>query len=212
MWIVSLLFMFLFALPSFISFLRADYKKATITLIVLSIFSLVIESAAIHTGFPYGSFYYEDVLGPKMLGLAPLAVPLGWIPLVIASFVVVHEFGIRFPIVSTAFLLVLIDLVIDPGAFALGIWIWKHPGIFYGVPLQNFFGWFFSGIVGAWTIKYFYGDSISKTDYALILLSLIGIMSYWSGIAYFEKLWIPMFIGIMLLGFILYSLRVRSRQ
>ena len=212
MWVVSLVFMLIFALPSFVSFIRADYKKGVITLLVLSALSLMIESFAIHMGYPYGAFYYENVLGPKIFGLAPLAVPLGWIPLVIAAFAIIHKLHIRFSIISTALLLVLIDLVIDPGAFALGIWIWKHPGNFYGVPFQNFLGWFFSGMVGAWTIKYFYGESISKANYVLILLSLMGIISYWSGIAFFEKLWIPMMIGILLLGFLLYYIRAQNQQ
>lgn len=212
MWGISLFFMFLFALPSFISIFKADYKKAMITILVLSIFSLVIESFAIHTGFPYGTFYYEDVLGPKILGLAPLAVPLGWIPLVIAAFALVRRLGIRFPVVCTALILVMIDLVIDPGAFALGIWIWKHPGIFYGVPLQNFLGWFFSGMIGAWAVKSFFGDTILKANYRIIMLSLIGVLSYWSGIAYFEKLWIPMVIGILMLGFLFHTLTARNQQ
>jgi len=35
---------------------------------------------------------------------------------------------------------VLYDLFLDPIAVYLGIWIWREPGPFFGVPLRNFPG------------------------------------------------------------------------
>lgn len=212
LWIVSLVFMFLFALPSFRSLLQANRRSAIVTLSILSIVSLIIESFAIRTGFPYGAFYYQDVLGPKILGLAPLAVPLGWIPLVLGSYTIIHAMKIPFRIVSTALLLVLIDMVIDPGSFALGIWIWQKPGVYYGVPFQNFVGWFFSGMLGAWIMSAFFGDSIKKVKHRHMLISLVGIVSFWSGIAFFKALWIPLILGLVLSGLLIASVRAQNRQ
>jgi putative membrane protein len=40
------------------------------------------------------------------------------------------------------------DLVIDPlAAGKLGYWSWHAQGFYYGVPLSNFAGWFFSGLL-----------------------------------------------------------------
>ncbi|QQS43400.1 carotenoid biosynthesis protein [Candidatus Roizmanbacteria bacterium] len=212
LWIVSLIFMSLFALPSFISIVRLNRKRAFLTLTSLSVASLTIESFAIKTGFPYGAFYYQDSLGPKILGLAPLAVPLGWIPLVLGSYALVRRLRIPFTYVNTAVLLVLLDMVIDPGSFALGIWIWRTPGAFYGVPLQNFVGWFFSGLIGAWIAHFFIGKIIQKAHYSMIILSLVGPVSFWTGIAFFKALWIPVMLGCCLLWLMFFSVRVRSQQ
>jgi len=212
LWVVSLIFMFIFALPSFFSIVKLDRIKAVLMLAVLSIVSLAIESFAIKTGFPYGLFYYQDSLGPKILGLAPLAVPLGWIPLVLGSYVVVRRLRIRFTYLGTAALLVLLDMVIDPGSFALGIWIWRNPGAFYGVPLQNFVGWFFSGMIGAWIVHLFVGEIIEKANYSMIILSLIGIVSFWIGIAFFKVMWLPVILGCCLLWLFFFSAKAQNQR
>lgn len=41
-----------------------------------------------------------------------------------------------------AFLVTAMDLVIDPIQQYEKLWIWKEGGVFYGVPLGNFIGWF----------------------------------------------------------------------
>jgi putative membrane protein len=42
-----------------------------------------------------------------------------------------------------AALLTATDLLIDPlGSGALGFWRWSTPGLYFGVPLSNFVGWF----------------------------------------------------------------------
>jgi putative membrane protein len=33
------------------------------------------------------------------------------------------------------------DTVMDPGMSAAGNWIWEEGGAYFGVPLQNYFGW-----------------------------------------------------------------------
>jgi uncharacterized membrane protein len=44
-----------------------------------------------------------------------------------------------------AFIMVLWDLNLDPGAATLGKWwIWQQGGGFFGVPLSNYLGWFFT--------------------------------------------------------------------
>ena len=45
--------------------------------------------------------------------------------------------------VAGAVLMVSWDLSLDPGASTIGkAWIWIDAGAFFGVPLQNFFGWY----------------------------------------------------------------------
>jgi putative membrane protein len=47
-----------------------------------------------------------------------------------------------------AFIMVLWDMTLDPAASTIGNWwIWHQGGGFFGVPLQNFLGWFLTVFV-----------------------------------------------------------------
>lgn len=201
MWIVSVIFMMLFAAPSVISLWIASKKHATLAIITLSIFSLAIESIAIKTGFPYGSFYYGGGLGPKILGLAPLMVPFAWVPLVIGCYSVVSRYLKDWRIIPTvSMLLVIVDLVLDPGAYALRVWIWTSPGFFYGVPFQNFVGWFLSGTIGATILHLLFQNHFGRVHKNLAELSLVLTLCFWTGIVLLYQMWIPGSIGIVILA------------
>jgi len=44
---------------------------------------------------------------------------------------------------ATGLIAVLVDLLIDPVAVAIGYWVWHVQGnVYYGIPLLNFVGWF----------------------------------------------------------------------
>ena len=47
-------------------------------------------------------------------------------------------------ILLSAFLVTILDLVLDPIAVNEGRWFWEMPGKYYGVPIKNFIGWFFN--------------------------------------------------------------------
>ena len=58
--------------------------------------------------------------------------------------------NVRFPfensvsysfIILTAFFVMLLDLVLDPLAVSEKRWGWELPGVYYGIPILNFFGW-----------------------------------------------------------------------
>lgn len=213
LWIVSVVFMMLFAAPSFISLYIADKKKAVITLVALGIFSLGIESFAIKTGFPYGSFYYGGGLGPKVFGLAPIMVPFAWVPLVIGTYSIASRFMTDWRIIPTvAILLVIVDIVLDPGAYALNVWVWTPPGVFYGVPLQNYFGWFLSGLIGSAMMLRLFGKSMKAVVSSTAELSLILTLTFWTGIAFWFQLWIPLIVGIALLACYFLFVTARNQQ
>ncbi|QGG46481.1 carotenoid biosynthesis protein [Heliorestis convoluta] len=48
---------------------------------------------------------------------------------------------------EVGFWAVAFDLVLDPVAYAREFWIWHDQGIYYGIPLQNFVGWFVIAMV-----------------------------------------------------------------
>jgi putative membrane protein len=102
------------------------------------------------TGWVYGPYHYTDKLGPKFLGLVPYLIPAAWFMMSYPSFVVSERLvpshwkrwqrvlGVAAVggLVMTAW-----DLVMDPVMVAGGHWVWDTNGAYFGIPLQNFWGW-----------------------------------------------------------------------
>src|SRR5919112_833992 len=142
---------FLIALPSTVALFRyLGPRRAIVSLLALSIFGYAIEAIGVATGFPYGTFYYGDALGPRLAGIVPLLLPLSYAPLVVGA--VAAAWGTRLRLLHVLYatlLLVWMDAVLDPGAASLGFWVWPQSGVYYGVPVSNYFGWLFSSSLAA---------------------------------------------------------------
>jgi uncharacterized membrane protein len=126
---------------------------------ILTFFSLciviggLIESCAVLTGFPFGHYYFTDVMGPKIfvvpvfLGLA--YVGMGYLSWTLAGVVLgdlpkplTGSRMVTLPLLA-ALVMVAWDLCMDPiWATVVRAWIWQQGGAYFGVPLSNFFGWY----------------------------------------------------------------------
>lgn len=211
--IVSILAMIGFCIPAFLS-IRAHRgtKSAIIACTALGLFALGFETIAILTGFPYGTFSYAETLGPKIAGVTPLSVFFGWTPIVIGTAVLGRYIPTKQIFFSGLALLILADLVIDPGATALGFWIWESDAVsFYGVPLQNFAGWALSGAVGIFIAQKFFPKKPSRSDkYALH--GLLFITSFWVGVDVHEQLIAAVILGILLVIFIVQAVDASTKS
>ncbi len=193
----------LFAIPGFCAVTRWLGKRDAVVLFaVLGLLALVIETLAIITGFPYGHFGYSELLGYRLFGYTPWTVALAWTPLVLAAYsVAVRTVNSPiFRIVGVAVLLVVFDLVLDPGAVQLGFWRYQDGGDFYGVPLSNFLGWLFSGFFAAVAMEIF--TRLIKPLLpapAQLVSSGFLIIFFWTSIAFFSGMTAPFLIGIALL-------------
>lgn len=116
---------------------------------VTFIFALLVEIIGSKTGWPFGSYVYDDSLGIKIAGV-PVLVPFAWImmahPVLIAA---------RKTIPSWAFLyggagLMVWYLFLDPQMVAAGRWSWDvvgpHVPFQPEIPLSNSAGWLFAGM------------------------------------------------------------------
>jgi putative membrane protein len=127
-------------------------RRAGLALGTLVAYSYAVEYVGATLGIPYGEFSYTVSLGPMLLGTIPLGLPVFFIPLVLNSYLLCllllgPRAGnplLRVPVVAAT--VVAIDLVLDPGAVAIGFWTFGG-GAFYGVPLSNYAGWVVSAIV-----------------------------------------------------------------
>jgi putative membrane protein len=202
--IVSSVFVVLFALPSYWAVTHAQGWKRGLTILgVLGFYGLLIESSAIHTGFPYGAFIYNDLLGEKVFGLTPWTVAFAWPPILLLAFWFVRSSKTTEVSNSwwktgifTAFLAMSVDLVLDPAAVYLGFWEWREPGFFYGVPLVNFLGWLLSCFIGAIILHFLWGKT--KVPEALSY-SGIAVLWFWTVANIFMLQVIPVVVGFALL-------------
>jgi putative membrane protein len=112
-------------------------------LISVGVAGLCFEFVGVHSGFPFGSYFYTEVLQPQLAGV-PIVLACAWMTLL--AYVSGLLWRLRLPsgatVVIGAFWMAGLDLLIDPVAtLALDYWRWCGAGAYFGVPLSNFAGW-----------------------------------------------------------------------
>ncbi|MCB0215820.1 MAG: carotenoid biosynthesis protein [Caldilineae bacterium] len=186
-------------------------RRGLAALAALALFSWLIESLGVATGWPYGRFAYAIGLEPLLFGLVPLALPLFWVPMVLDAWLLAvagtaglsgrGRVGAWAPWLAAPILLVLLDGIMDPGAVALGFWAWERPGPWYGVPWINFGGWLISGTVGislaAWALPAWRVRSRLAAD-GLAWGTLLAFLAFWGPInGLHGQLWPALAAGLL---------------
>lgn len=116
-------------------------QKAWLLFAVSFLFGLGIEWLGKTTGFPFGSYDYTAP-GPSLLGV-PILVPLGWWAFTMIALAVTPKaylYGLA-PLALVAW-----DMGLDPIMVSNGFWVFER-GIYYGIPMTNFLGWYLAGFV-----------------------------------------------------------------
>lgn len=143
------------AMAAFGGAVLGRHRTAIFAVAALAI-SLASELAGTRTGLPFGRYAYTDLLGPKVLDLVPIAIPLSWFSVGLAAWLLAlyatQRRGVRhvgLGVAGGAWLLVVWDLVLDPAmahdALPVRFWVWQRSGSYFGMPLQNFAGWWLTG-------------------------------------------------------------------
>jgi putative membrane protein len=95
-------------------------------------------------------YHYTDQLDPKFLGLVPYIIPLAWFMMSYPSFVIADRLvpsnWVRWQRILgvaavTGLVMTAWDLIMDPIMVAGGNWVWDVKGVYFGIPLQNYWGW-----------------------------------------------------------------------
>ena len=165
-------------------------RKAAVALGALVAYSYGIEYLGVSTGVPYGEFFYGVDLGPTLFGV-PLGLPVFFIPLVMNAYLLVilllgstaASRPIRLGSVIAAVLAM--DLVLDPGAVALGFWVYPDGGLYYGVPLSNYAGWVLSATVAVVALDVAFSRTAlldRLVDVEFMLDDLVSFVILWGGI------------------------------
>ncbi len=156
---------------------------------VLIAYTYAIEGLGVRTGWPYGTFEYTVSLGP-MLGGVPVALPVFFVPLVVNAYLLYSLLSggrsssgwVR--LLAVALAVVAMDVVLDPGAVAVGFWTFGG-GAFYGIPLSNYAGWVLSATVAVVTLdRAFDADAVRDrlTRCEFMLDDMVSFVILWGGI------------------------------
>ena len=145
---MSTLIAFIFAIDH--SSTRLGWQKALLLLGLTFAVSLFFESVGVATGLIYGPYHYTDKLGYKFLGLVPLLIPIAWFMMSYPSFIIASRlipggkniWAWRLSVAAVgAVIMTAWDLAMDPMMVAGEHWVWEVEGAYFGIPLQNYWGW-----------------------------------------------------------------------
>lgn len=98
---------------------------------------------------PFGCYYYKN-LQPQIYGVA-LSVPLTWGIFGFFSYLTAYQFFKKQSqrIFFASFLMVIIDLAVDPIMTSWDAWIWETTTSlnWFGIPWINYLGWFLTSLI-----------------------------------------------------------------
>lgn len=142
---------------------QIGWTRLLVFFVITFVVSWSYESLSIKTGFPFGYYHYTDRLGLK-LGDVPLLIMPAYYAICYVSWYLAHVVLDKFDQVAdrlqtwavpvlAGLIMVMWDMSMDPARSTLAeAWIWHDGGGYFGVPFENFMGWFLC----VWTIFQLY--------------------------------------------------------
>ncbi|QPC81408.1 carotenoid biosynthesis protein [Phototrophicus methaneseepsis] len=190
------------------------WHRAIRTFFIIALIGWAAEFVGHQTGFPFGHYTYTDVLHPQIGGV-PLLIPIAWFMLMPSAWAMAQciipdrttlKSRLAFVGVS-ALALTVWDLFLDPQMVGWGFWEWAQPGIYFGIPLQNYAGWF---AVSALITLVAQPQDLPIPSLALIyglvwFLQMVGLGVFWGQIG-------PALVGSVAMGSILLAAYYRKRN
>ena len=207
-------------LPLVAGLLPTIGRRAAVGLALLAGYAYAVEFVGVTTGWPYGAFAYTADLGPTLGGAVPLALPLLYLPLVLDSYLLglalLGRFGgdgrrghrdgwladsrvVR--VFAGVAVLLAVDLVLDPGAVAVGFWAYDGGGAYYGVPLSNFAGWLLTGTVAVLGVDLAFDAAAlrGRIDRApFVLDDLVSFLVLWGTVGVVAGNWLAVLVAALL--------------
>ncbi|WP_053949295.1 bisanhydrobacterioruberin hydratase [Halolamina sediminis] len=191
--------------PLIVGVLPVVDRRAALGVAALAAYSYAIEIVGVTTGWPYGQFEYGVSLGP-MLGGVPVALPVFFLPLVANAYLLCLLLLGRLAdralprLLSVIALVLAMDVVLDPGAVALGFWTYGG-GVFYGVPLSNYAGWVLSATVAVVVFDATFdrtalGARLEACEFALD--DMVSFVLLWGGVNAVYGNWLPVLVAAVI--------------
>ncbi|MEM9540711.1 MAG: gamma-carotene 1'-hydroxylase CruF [Cyanobacteria bacterium P01_E01_bin.42] len=187
--------------------------KRWLTFMITAIaISLSSELLGTSTGFPFGHYRYLSGLGYKIADLVPFTIPLSWFYLGFVAYLLVRvglsavaiPNGLRLlgAIAFGSMLLTSWDFILDPAMSQtlIPFWLWEQPGAFFGMPYQNFAGWFGTGVVFMTVATLFWEKepiNLSRSQLIFPLTVYLANLGFAMVMSVSSGFWIPAGLGIL---------------
>jgi putative membrane protein len=187
------------------------------------IIGLLFEILGVNFGVVFGGsyFYNPSSLGPMIFNV-PVLIPFFWSFFIYTGYLITSSFLVWLNIAKpntknkSIWLLLLliiidgvivtaIDIFMDPIMVASKNWTWIGGGVYFGIPLGNFLGWFLVTILstGIFRVYEYYfpiKKAILSTDLLLIpIVGYIFLALIFSILAFSLGLYIIMAIGLIIM-------------
>lgn len=185
-----------FSLASLLNAASTQSAKFTISLLVVAtVGSLSIELLGVHTGFPFGHYFYTSALGFQV-GSVPILITLAWLMMLYPCLLVGRALSQNVWIASalSAWLMATWDLYLDPQMVREGYWLWGSSPETAGtdIPFTNFLGWFLAAYVlaisvhlGAGLKTFASANNSLAIPYCLIALGWVWIGNFVANVLWF---------------------------
>ncbi len=176
------------------SSLSLGNRKTIVFFIIALIIGLVSELLAVKYGY-LGRYYYNPELRPFFFGMVPIMSVFSWATIIYLSYTfsnLMLKAGIKKPDLKgnklhwliliillssiSGFVATSIDMILDPVVVAGQGWIWIDGGPYYGIPINNFVGWFFVTFIATFLFR-LYESVKPKTDGSLTKGSFFTTLS-----------------------------------
>ena len=120
---------------------------------ICSVIGNIFENVGARTGFPFGHYYFTELMGPKLFAV-PILLGVAYLGMAYLSWTLARLIlgNVRSPLAGfavvtlplfAAFIMVAWDFSQDPvWSTILHLWIWQDGGAYFGVPVSNFLGWY----------------------------------------------------------------------
>lgn len=127
-------------------------KRVGVEVVALGAGAFALEFIGVHTGFPFGSYLYTDVLGFRVAGV-PLAIGAAWYVTTVCARRICQPASPQ-PLRTAFFAAILalaFDITLEPVAWRIeGYWQWQGER----VPVQNYVAWFLVSFLAVVVLEY----------------------------------------------------------
>jgi putative membrane protein len=146
-------------------------NKQWLVFLIIAVIGYFIEVIGVTTGVIFGDYFYKTTLGWKLFE-TPLIIGVNWMLL---TYGVVYTIGVKIKntigiALASAFVLVALDILIEPVAMKYDFWTWKQAI----VPFKNYIAWFFISFILCYIVAHY--KSVSKNNFAPYLLFMLFIL------------------------------------
>lgn len=118
--------------------------KFVLFIIIVPLLAFGAEWLGVHQHVIFGDYVYGQTLGHKWSNV-PLIIAFNWFLLIYATGTAMQNLNVHSVfarIIIGAFIITMLDIVIEPVAVKYDYWHWLEPGDYLTAPVSNYLSWF----------------------------------------------------------------------